>query len=146
MIESVSSENLEEVLPLIAQYQAFYKVKEISTHKNREFFSQFNEASPFGCQFAYREANQIAAFATVYFTFSSTIADKVAVLNDIYTSPGFRGKGMAKKLLEHCRNYAVKRNAARLQWLTMPNNEAAQKLYDSLNTSKSTWYFYTYKK
>jgi len=45
MIEPVSETNLEEVLPLIEQYQAFYQVKDISCAKNRAFFSQFGDVS-----------------------------------------------------------------------------------------------------
>lgn len=144
MIEPVSEGNLEEVLPLIEQYQEFYQVKDISTSRNREFFSQFSEANPYGCQFAFRESGKIIGFATIYFTFTSTISTKVAVLNDLYTCPDYRGKGVACKLIEHCRQFAAKNGAVRLQWLTAPSNEAAQKLYDSMDTGKSTWHFYTY--
>lgn len=144
MIEQVSNQNLEELLPLVAQYQAFYQVTEISNDKNREFFSQFGESSPWGCQFVFREEGKAIAFATVYFTFTSTIAAKVAVLNDLYVSPDFRRKGIAKKLIDHCRDYAKSKAAVRLQWVTAPENEQAQALYDSMNTNKSTWHFYTY--
>ena len=144
MIEPVSEKNLEEVLPLIKQYQEFYQVKNISTSKNREFFSQFSESSSLGCQFAFREAQEIIGFATVYFSFTSTLAAKVAVLNDVYTQPSHRGQGIGRKLIEHCGVYAAKNGAARLQWVTAPDNVQAQKLYDSMNTGKSTWHFYTY--
>ena len=144
MIEPVSADNLAELLPLIEQYQRFYEVKDISTSRNRDFFAQFGEANPFGCQFAYREAGEVIGFATVYFTFTSTIAAKVAVLNDLYTCSGHRGKGTGRKLIEHCREFAAENGAARLQWVTAPNNAVARKLYDSLDTVKSSWCFYTY--
>mgnify|MGYP001147849842 FL=1 len=144
MIEAVSKNNLTEVLPLIRAYQEFYKVSEISDDRNSEFFAQFGESSPAGCQFIYREAGNVVGFATVYFSFTSTIAAKVAVLNDLYTLPNCRGKGVGRQLIEYCRNYAAENGAARLQWVTAPDNEQAQKLYESLNTGKSTWHFYTY--
>ena len=80
MIEFVSNGNLTEVLPLIRAYQEFYKVAEVSDSKNEKFFSQFSETSDIGCQFLFREAGKAVGFATVYFTFTSTIASKVAVL------------------------------------------------------------------
>lgn len=144
MIEVVSRKNLAEVLPLIRAYQEFYKVAEISDDRNAEFFSQFGESNPSGCQFIYREAGNVVGFATVYFSFTSTITAKVAVLNDLYTLPSYRGTGIGRQLIEHCRKYAAKNDAARLQWVTAQNNEQAQKLYESLNTGKSTWHFYTY--
>ena len=144
MIEIVSEKNIDEVLPLISQYQKFYNATEISDAKNREFFSQFGEKNPAGCLFVFREKSKIVCFATVYFTFASTIVSKVAVLNDLYTLPGYRGKGIGRQLVEHCRIFSSKRGAKRLQWVTAPDNVPAQKLYDSLNTSRSTWCFYTY--
>jgi len=145
MIEIVSEKNLHEVLPLIRQYQEFYKVAEISDSRNQEFFSQFGENNPSGCQFLFRQNNSVVGFATVYFSYSSSLPAKVAILNDLFTVPEMRGKGVGRKLIEHCRNYAVGKDAARLQWLTAPDNKQAQSLYESLSTGKSTWLLYTYK-
>jgi ribosomal protein S18 acetylase RimI-like enzyme len=133
-----------EVLPLIRKYQEFYNVADISDSKNALFFAQFGASSPNGCQFAFRESCDVIGFSTVYFSFASTAVAKVAVLNDLYTSPEHRGKGIGRKLIEHSRHYAAENGAARLQWVTAPDNEQAQKLYDSMNTGKSTWLFYTY--
>ncbi len=144
MIEVVSSKNIDEALPLIREYQEFYKVADISDSRNKEFFSQFGETSLSGCQFIFRKDSKAVGFATVFFTYSSTLAVKVAVLNDLYTLPEIRGEGIGKKLVEHCREFAKSNGASRLQWVTAPDNEQAQRLYDSLNTGKSTWCFYTY--
>ena len=144
MIEVVTENNIDEVLPLIRAYQEFYCVAEISDSKNREFFSQFGEENPMGCQFIYRDNGAVVGFATVYFTYTSTIAAKVAVLNDLYTVSTSRGTGIGRKLVEHCHKYAASNGAARLQWVTALDNHQAQKLYDSMNTNKSTWHFYTH--
>jgi ribosomal protein S18 acetylase RimI-like enzyme len=144
MIEAVSKDNFAEVLPLIRAYQEFYKISEISDDRNSDFFSQFGKSSCAGCQFVYREVGTVVGFATLYFSFTISITAKVAVLNDLYTLPDYRGKGIGRQLIEHCRNYAAENGAARLQWVTAPDNKLAQKLYDSLNTGKSEWYFYTY--
>lgn len=144
MIESVSNKNIDEVLPLIRKYMEFYKISDISDSRNREFFSQFGEDNSSGCQFLFRDSGSVVGFATVYFTFTSSITAKVAVLNDLYTSPDLRGKGIGRQLIEHCRQFAADNGAARLQWVTAPDNEPAQKLYDSMQTGKSSWQFYTY--
>ncbi len=144
MIEEVSQNTLDEVLPLIRKYQEFYKVADISDSKNKTFFSQFGKHNPSGCQFLFRKDAIVVGFATLYFTYASTSASKVAVLNDLYTLPEARGKGVGRELIEHCRTFAASNGASRLQWVTAPNNKQAQKLYDSLDTNKSTWHFYTY--
>lgn len=65
-------------------------------------------------------------------------------MNDLYTLKESLGKGVGRRLIEHCRTYAAEKGCARLQWVTAPDNERAQQLYDSMETSKSTWQFYTY--
>jgi len=145
MIEAVTDKNLEEVLPLIRQYQEFYKIADINDDRNREFFSQFGEDKTEGCQFLFRnEQGQAVAFATVYFTFVSSIPAKVGVMNDLYTIEEYRGKGIGRQLIDHCLAFAKSKGAVRLQWLTAEDNETAQKLYDSMNTNQSTWKVYTY--
>ena len=144
MIEAVSKQTLDEVLPMIRAYQEFYKVQQISDTRNRDFFSAFGESNPAGCQFLFREEDAVLGFATVYFTYTSTIAAKVAVLNDLYTSPDQRGRGIGRQLIEHCRSFGAERGAARLQWITAPDNSRAQALYDSLSVDKSTWHHYSY--
>ena len=145
MIEPVSASNLEEVLPLIRQYQEFYEISDIDDDRNREFFSQFNESSNDGCLFLYRnDEGTVVAFATVYFTFISSIPARVGVMNDLYTIPDYRRTGIGKRLIDHCLHFALGKGAARLQWLTAEDNTQAQKVYDSLNTKKSTWKVYTY--
>lgn len=144
MIETVTKDNIDEVIPLIRQYLEFYKVKDISDSQNKEFFSQFGEHNPFGCQFIYKSEGKVVGFATVYFTFTSSITAKVGILNDLYTTPKMRGKGIGRKLIEHCRKYSASRGVKRLQWVTAPDNEKAQKLYKSLDVNESFWKFYTY--
>jgi GNAT superfamily N-acetyltransferase len=143
-IEAVNENNLSELLPLMRQYQQFYEIVDICDERNRNFFTQFGLANPFGCQFLYRQDREVLGFATVYFTYTSTIAAKVAVMNDLFTLENARGKGVGRKLIEHCRQYAKDRGAARLQWVTGEDNTAAHSLYDNLDTASRNWKFYTY--
>ncbi|WP_020210674.1 GNAT family N-acetyltransferase [Gilvimarinus chinensis] len=144
MIETVAKENVGEILPLFRAYQEFYHVQNICDDRNKRFLSQFCDTPQLGGQFMWRKNGSVVAFATVYFTYTSTIAAKVAILNDLYTRPENRGEGIGRRLLEHCREFAQQHGAARLQWVTSPENTAAQKLYDSLGLDKSQWYFYSY--
>ena len=144
MIEVANHQSLAEVLPLIAQYQAFYQVANINQQGNEQFFRQFMDNSPLGALFLYRQEGNVIGFATVYFSFSSTITAKVGIMNDLFTLEDYRGQGVGKALINHCLEYALSQGAARLQWVTALDNHRAQALYNSLATNNKPWLFYTY--
>ena len=143
MIERVTIKNFDEVLPLIEAYQKFYKVTDINIEKNKEFFSQFLNDDNQGYLYLFRAEEEAVGFTTIYSGYSSTRAEKVAILNDLYISPAHRRKGYAKELITNAIKAAKERGFSRLQWLTTKSNEEAQNLYDSLGANKSEWYFYT---
>ncbi|HEX5362053.1 MAG TPA: GNAT family N-acetyltransferase [Fluviicoccus sp.] len=146
MIEAVTPLNIDEVLPLIRQYQEFYQVANISDENNRSFFSRFGPDDPFGCLFLFRGDDGMAiGFATVYFCFSSTAAAKVGIMNDLFTLPGHRSRGIGKALIVHCHDYVRRHGAIRLQWTTATDNHTAQRLYNALNTAHKPWLIYTYQ-
>ena len=142
MIVEISDKNLDEILPLISRYQAFYNVENMSDEKNKEFFSQFGPNSSQGCLFGCWLEDKAVAFATVYFSFSSTLCAKVAIMNDLYVDNNFRRKGIGKELIYHCKNFALKSGAVRLQWLTQQKNSIANDVYTAIGASKSDWNFY----
>ncbi|MDH5179184.1 MAG: GNAT family N-acetyltransferase [Gammaproteobacteria bacterium] len=144
MIEVIDKDNLAEVLPLIREYLVFYAVKDIDDSRTAEFFSQFGPESDKGCQFGYRMDGRLVAFATVYFTYATSILSKVAVMNDLYTLEEYRHRGIATALIKHCAAYAIEQQAVRLQWLTANDNLTAQSVYSALNAEHSKWVFYTY--
>lgn len=144
LIEDISSKNIDEVLALIRKYQEFYKVEHIDDNKNKEFFSKFGIDTDLGCLFGFRKDNKLVAFATVYFTYASSIISKVAVMNDLYTLEEYRGNGIAKSLIQHCERYAKTKDAVRLQWMTANDNEVAKAVYKSLDVKQSSWEFFSY--
>ena len=138
MIEKVTTQNFEEVLPLIREYQEFYNVTDIDDEKNREFFSHSG-----GVLHIIRHEETAVGFSTVYFGFSSTRAEKVGILNDVYITVMNRRNGLGRKLIEHALNEIRSRGINRLQWLTMKNNKEAQRLYDSFKPEMSEWFYYS---
>jgi len=144
MIEIVDTRNFEKLLPLIAAYQEFYRVPDISVARNREFFARFMGGTEEGAQFLQCEGADAAGFATVYFTYSSTATARVAVLNDLYVKPSYRKQGRARELIHHCLEYGKSKGAVRLQWLTQRGNRDARTAYDRIGANRSEWVFYTY--
>jgi len=142
MIEEVTHENIDEVLPLIRKYQEFYGSPYIADEKNRVFFSQFINSDQ-GVLYIYRYDGKAIGFSTIYNGFSSTRAETVAILNDLYVLPEFRGRGYGKQLVDHAVKAAKARGYSRLQWLTAQDNDKAQKLYKEVGAIKGSWFFYT---
>ncbi len=142
-IEQVTARNLDEVLPLVAAYQRFYQVETIDEARNRSFFGRFARGEAPGVQFLYRaDEGRAVGFATLYFFWSSTSAEATAVMNDLYVSPTVRSAGVGRALILHVRNHAASLGYRRIGWMTAVDNERAQRLYDSLPTTKSAWLEY----
>jgi GNAT superfamily N-acetyltransferase len=142
MIEIVSDENFDEVLPLIRAYQDFYRVSNIDEQKNRNHFGRFLRDHSRGVLLLLRFEQTPIGFATIYYTFSSARAEEVGVLNDLYVAPEYRGKGFGRQLIARASEEVKARGLTRIQWLTTRDNNTAQTLYDSTAASKSEWFFY----
>ncbi|MCW8932630.1 MAG: GNAT family N-acetyltransferase [Gammaproteobacteria bacterium] len=142
MIEKVSPDNFSDVLPLIREYQEFYAVENIDETKNEKYFSQFLTDHQNGVLYLCHIDGKAIGFATIYKGFSSTRAETVAVLNDLYVQTSYRGNGYGKDLINYAESEAKKMGFSRLQWLTAQSNERAQQLYNDLDVSKSIWFFY----
>jgi ribosomal protein S18 acetylase RimI-like enzyme len=142
-IETVTPATFELVLPLIAAYQRFYEAVPDET-RNRAHFAQFLDDHSQGIQFvALDDARSALGFATLYFPFSSVSAQVRCLMNDLYTVPETRGQGVGRALILHCLAYAQERGHSSIYWQTAQSNTTAQRLYDSLNTTRSAWYTYT---
>lgn len=140
---AVTRERLDDLIPLIGEYQRFYGA-EPNPARNRAFFGDLLEQPELAAQFAaIDETGRIVGFATLYFLPSSISARTYAVLNDLCTVPEFRARGVGRLLVERCQELAQERGLNSLEWLTQKENETAQRLYNSLPTQRSEWFIYT---
>jgi ribosomal protein S18 acetylase RimI-like enzyme len=142
-IETVTAATFEQVLPLIAAYQRFYEAVP-DERRNRAHFGQFIGDSARGIQFvALDDAGQAIGFATLYFPMGSVTPGPYCLMNDLFTVPAVRGQGVGRALILHCLAYAQARGFDKIAWQTALSNATAQRLYDSLPTTRSGWYTYT---
>jgi GNAT superfamily N-acetyltransferase len=141
-IETVTAENIAEVLPLIAAYQEFYGAVP-DAERNRRHFGQLLEDRSRGVQFLARDDDGLPlGMATIYFTLSSVRACEQCLMNDLYVVPTARGQGVGRRLIEHCQAYARERGYEAIVWTTAAGNATAQRLYNSLPTERSAWLHY----
>ena len=140
-IAPVTAAEYEELLPLIADYQRFYRA-EPDSDRNRDFFRRFLAPSEDGLLLGARGGDGFLGYACLYWHFSSTKAREVVLMNDLFVVPAARGKGVGRALIEASAAVGRERGAAALDWSTAPDNATAQRLYDATGAERSEWVSY----
>ena len=141
-IEPIVEAQYETLLPMIAAYQGFYEADDIREERNRSFFRRFIAPSDEGMLIGAWHGEQLVGYACLYWHFSSTRAVETVLMNDLYVDSAVRGEGVGRALIEAGADVARQRGAAHLEWATRPDNTTAQRLYDSIGASSSTWIEY----
>lgn len=141
-IAPISSEEFEELLPLVAAYQRFYEAEEIDEERNRTFFRRFLAPSDDGLLLGARSEGRLVGYACLYWHFTSLQAKETVLMNDLFVVEGCRGSGVGRALIEASAEVARERGAPYLEWATAPDNKTAQRLYDSTGAEVSEWIFY----
>lgn len=130
------------MLPLIAAYQRFYGVESPDDARNAGFFRRFVEPRDDGLLLGAWRDGELVGHACLYWTFSSTSATEVVLLNDLYVTPEARGSGAGRALIEHARGVARERGASKLTWSTALDNRVAQRLYERTGAERGAWFDY----
>lgn len=142
-IAKVAHVDLSELLPLMRAYCEFY---ETSPRDDRlvGLMRVLLDDPTEGVQYLAREGpgGRAIGFATIYWSWSTTDAIRIGIMNDLFVSAEARGGGTGRKLIEACRGACRKRGVAKLTWETAPDNATAQRLYDSTGARASTWKAY----
>jgi len=75
---------------------------------------------------------ELVGLAHFLFHRSTTLIERTAYLQDLFTAGGWRGRGVGRALIEAVRDAARVAGAARLYWHTQAANVTARRLYDQL--------------
>lgn len=67
---------------------------------------------------------------------ANTSSDDVCYLQDLFTDPEVRGKGVARALIEAVADWARARGCPRLYWQTQASNATARLLYDKVAVNR----------
>jgi GNAT superfamily N-acetyltransferase len=135
--------DLDDLLGLMRAYCDFYAVTpgddDLLTIANALIADPERE----GVQLLARDpTGEAAGFATVYWTWSTTSACRIGVMNDLFVAAGARGQGLAEQLIEACREQAARHGARRLTWQTAPDNLRAQTVYERVGATREQWVDY----
>jgi len=141
-ITPITDGEFEELLPLIAAYQRFYEVEGIDETRNRAFFRRFLAPSDDGLLLGARREGKLVGYACLYWHFNSLEAVESVLMNDLYVSEVARGEGVGGALIEATAEVARERGVPFVEWSTAPDNQTAQRLYDSTGAERSEWFSY----
>jgi GNAT superfamily N-acetyltransferase len=141
-IEPITEAQFERLLPLIAAYQRFYEAEQIDEECNRAFFARFIAPSEDGMLLGARREDELVGYACLYWHFTSLVPAETVLMNDLYVDEGVRSEGVGRALIEASAAVARERGAHHLEWATAPDNETAQRLYNSTGAERSTWIEY----
>jgi GNAT superfamily N-acetyltransferase len=141
-IEPVTESQCETLLPMIADYQGFYEADDIRSERNRSFFRRFIAPSDEGELLGAWSGEDLVGYACLYWHFSSTRAVETVLMNDLYVDANRRHQGIGRALIEASAQVARERGAHHIEWSTRPDNETAQRLYDSAGAERSEWIEY----
>ena len=144
VITRVGEEDLEELLPLLRGYCDFYEVSPSDEALLAVSRALIADPEREGVQLIARAPDgQAVGFATIYWTWQTLNAARLAVMNDLFIATEARGSGLADRLIAACRERAAEHGAGELAWQTAKDNHRAQAVYDRIGGSRSEWYDYS---
>lgn len=139
----VTREDLDEVLPLVAAYLRFYEVSPPEAAVRALCEALISDPEREGVQVVARDdAGQAVGFATVFWSWSTTRAARIGVMNDLYVVLDARGTGAAEALIDACAGLCREHGAALLEWQTAKDNGRAQAVYERVGGQRSEWVTY----
>lgn len=142
-IQRVGATDLDDLLPLVRAYCDFYEVSPSDDALVALSRALVADPEHEGVQLLARDRQgEPVAFATLYWTWSTTGACRIGVMNDLFVADRARGHGLAEALIEACRAECAAHGADGLSWQTAPDNLRAQAVYDRVGGQREQWIDY----
>jgi len=142
----VGDEDLADLLPLMRAYCDFYAVTPPDDALLALSRALIADPDREGVQLIARDADGAAiGFATVFWSWSTTQAARIGVMNDLFVAERARGAGggrAGEALIAACAERCRAHGAVSLTWQTALDNARAQALYDRVGARRSRWLDY----
>lgn len=144
-ISTVGEADLAELLPLMRGYCDFYSVSPSEADLREMARALIAGPESEGFQLIARDdAGRAIGFATVFWSWSTSSAARIGVMNDLFVHPDARSDGTADALIAECAARARDRGAVSLEWVTAHDNHRAQKVYDRVGGQRDErWLSYS---
>jgi GNAT superfamily N-acetyltransferase len=142
-ISIVSDESqVQRLLPLLRAYCAFYHAAPQDESLLAMARALVADPTHEGVQFLASDRGLDIGFATLFWSWETTIASRVGVMNDLFVAEESRGRGVSSALIAACARRCRDRGAARMIWQTAHDNVRAQAVYDHIGATRESWVDY----
>ncbi len=142
-IAAVTAADLDELLPLMRAYCEFYATEPSDEQLLGLARAVLADPALEGVQLIARDAQRRpVGFASVFWSWDTTEATRIGIMNDLYVAEHARGTGLADALIAACLERCRERGASRLEWETAPDNERAQAVYERVGARREPWVVY----
>jgi GNAT superfamily N-acetyltransferase len=136
IVSAVTQADWERWLPLWEGYNTFYErvgptaLPETVTRTTWARF--FDPAEPVHALVAEADG-ELLGLVHYLFHRSTTMIAPICYLQDLFTSPAARGKGVGRALIEAVYDRARQAGSTRVYWQTHETNAVARRLYDQVS-------------
>jgi GNAT superfamily N-acetyltransferase len=142
-VSRATDADLSELLPLLRGYCDFYDVEPDDEALLALARALIADPDREGVQLIARNDDGLAlGFATIFWSWSTSIAARIGIMNDLFVAPLGRGTGLADALIAACVQECRARGAAKLTWQTAPDNATAQRVYERVGATREEWVDY----
>jgi GNAT superfamily N-acetyltransferase len=139
----VSTEaEVERLRPLMRGYCDFYRVQPPDAALLALSRSLIADPSREGVQLIATGGGEDLGFATLFWSWETTSAGRIGVMNDLFVIAPARGRGVGSALIRACLERCREHGAIRMTWQTAVDNLAAQAVYDHVGATRETWVDY----
>jgi len=127
-----------EIPDIVRLMTNFYAIDgyPINIEKTTELFHQFVNNPEAGKCFAIKYNNEICGYTILVQFFSFEMGGYILLLDELYISNGFQGKGIGKKAMEFIKQFAAENNYKKIVLEVEPHNNPAIQLYTKENFRK----------
>lgn len=130
MTKQATINNLDELVPLFDAYRQFYD-KKSDVKAAKKFLEARITNNESVIYLAFDKNEKAVGFVQLYPLFSSTRLKRFWILNDLYVSSEFRGKGFSRELIEEAKKLCRETDACAMLLETSITNEIGNSLYSS---------------
>ena len=134
IIKKATINDLKLIVELFDNYRVFYE-NESDKQQAEEFLSERLKVNDSEIFVAETDHYNLVGFVQLYPLFSSTRMKRLWLLNDLFVTKDYRGKGISKKLIEISKEFCKQTNACGLILETAKTNKIGNELYPKVGFS-----------